>query len=372
MIRAGSRRAALALGLSLAVVGLVRAASPLEKIVPRRVDADPKKDYFLTETNGPWLIMASTFTGDGAREQARTLALELRSKYRLPAYLYQKKFDFTKEERGRGLDRFGDPLKMRYQKKGAVTEIAVLVGDYTAVDSPEAHETLKKIKAMTPACLDPSNNKNTSQTLATLRAAQRSLTPEGKRRGPMSNAFIITNPLLPPEYFAPKGIDKLVLQMNEGVRFSLLDCKAKYTVCVATFNGQIVLDQKKIHEIENGGKFKSRLEDAAQKAHDLCEALRKKGVEAYEFHDRYASIVTVGSFDSCGTPRPDGKIEINPAMHAIMQTYGAETKLLPGQASPSIDKPKSLAGIQFDISPRPVEVPRRSIAADYQRATASR
>jgi len=49
--------------------------------------------------------------------------------------------------------------------------------------------------------------------------------------------------------------------------------------------------------------MKSELEAAAEKAHRLAKALRMKGYDAYEFHDRYASIVTVGSFNSAGTPR---------------------------------------------------------------------
>ena len=39
------------------------------------------------------------------------------------------------------------------------------------------------------------------------------------------------------------------------------------------------------------------LEEAAENAHILTESLRQQGYEAYEFHDRDQSIVTVGSFD---------------------------------------------------------------------------
>ncbi len=143
----------------------------------------------------------------------------------------------------------------------------------------------------------------------------------------MRNAFITTNPLLPPDYYAPKGVDKLVLDMNKGVKWSLLDCPGRYTVKVATFGGQVVLDQKKIQQIEQGSKMKSRLVDAADKAHNLTLALRAKGVEAYEFHDRYQSIVTVGNFSSVGKRLPDGKIDLDPALYAIMEKYGADKKV---------------------------------------------
>ncbi len=52
-----------------------------------------------------------------------------------------------------------------------------------------------------------------------------------------------------------------------------------------------------------------------------------------------------------------------------MQKYGAEKKILPGQAAPQVGTPKSEANIAFDVQPMPVEVPKRSIAADYARAS---
>ena len=46
-------------------------------------------------------------------------------------------------------------------------------------------------------------------------------------------------------------------------------------------------------------------------------------------------------------------------------------KLLPGQVTPQLSKPKSIEGIPFDVSPVPVEVPRRSLAADYSRTASN-
>jgi hypothetical protein len=130
----------------------------------------------------------------------------------------------------------------------------------------------------------------------------------------------------------------------------------------------VILDQKKIRAIEQGEGFATRLDTAADKAHRLTEALREKGVEAYEFHDRYESIVTVGSFDAVGSPREDGRIEINPAVHKIMQNYGARQQELPGGSLAPGLMPQSLGGIAYDVQPVPVEVPKRSIAADYARS----
>ena len=111
-------------------------------------------------------------------------------------------------------------------------------------------------------------------------------------------------------------------------------------------------------------KLARKLEDAEVKAHELTKLLRKKGVEAYEFHDRYESIVTIGSFDSIGAKQPDGSIELDPAVHRLMKEYGPAKETLPGQAGLGLI-PRSLNGISFDIQPVPVQVPRTSIAAAY-------
>src|SRR3712207_8646609 len=53
--------------------------------------------------------------------------------------------------------------------------------------------------------------------------------------------------------------------------------------------------------------------------------------------------------------------------YKIMQTFGA-AKVEPGKATPEVGKPKTLAGIPFDIQPMPVEVPQRMISSDYASA----
>ncbi len=355
--------------------GQAQAAPPWAKLAMfKHLESNPDEMYSVTDQNGPWLIMAASFSGEGAEDQARKLIHELRTQYKLPAYSYQRKFDFTQPVRGKGLNPYGEAPLMRYQRDLNYVEIAVLVGDYLSVDDPEAQKVLKKLKNAQPKSLTVGPGESTNQSLAGLRTIQRQFRQavlpkdsEELKYGPMGAAFLITNPLLPKEYFVPSGIDKFVLEMNKGVPHSLLDCPEKYTVKVATFTGHsILMDQKVIDALEAGKTPKSYLEEAAKNAHLLTEALRKKGYEAYEFHDRSSSIVTVGSFASVGTQREDGKIEINPAVHAVMRTFGAETKVTPGKA-PQVGKAKKLAGIPFDVQPVPVEVPKRTVSSDYGR-----
>jgi hypothetical protein len=349
------------------------AAPPWAKMVVfKHLEARQNELYPITDENGPWLIMATTFTGERAEEQASELVYELRKDYKLPAYTYRKKFEYSKPIRGKGLDANGEAPLMRYQNDKDVLEIAVLVGDYVSVDDPEAQKVLKRLKYLEPKSLKVQPGEESAQSLASLRAFQKqvkqNVLPKDSdelKRGPMASAFVITNPLLPPEYFVPKGVDKLVLEMNRNVTHSLLDCPKRFTVKVATFSGHaVILDKKRQEMVDRGEMPKSYLEEAAKSAHLLTEALRKRGYEAYEFHDRASSIVTVGSFDSVGTKRDDGKIEINPTIHKIMRTFGPETKVEPGKP-PQVGKPRKLANIPFDMQPVPVEVPRHMISSDY-------
>jgi hypothetical protein len=264
-----------------------------------------------------------------------------------------------------GLNRYGYRKTMRYYNDKKFDEIAVLVGHFESVNDHRLDKTLDKIRFARPECLDVSKNRSTTQRFIGLRELQRRLTPdkEERQRGPMGKAFVTRNPLLPKEYFTPNGLDPLVEKMNRDVEYSLLKNPARYTVRVATFRGASTM---KLDEMSQASKKRpsDKLAEAAVKAHELTVALRRQGVEAYEFHDRYESIVTVGSFDSCGTPRADGKTEIDPRIHQIMQAYAAKRQQLPGMTSLGL-VPRTLNGVPFDVQPMPVEVPRASIATAY-------
>jgi len=343
---------------------LAWAGGPWDKLLTAsRVEADPQKSYTLTEQNGPWMIMACSFSGERAHEQAKELVLELRKRYKVPAYEYEKKFDVAKDVQGRGVDEFGRPKKMKLQHgDGQIDEVAVLVGDYSAVDDPEAQETLRKLKFCQPDCLAPKEGRETSRSLAGFRWLQTAVLASDnpkKKKGPMGHAFVTTNPMLPPDFYVPKGLDPLVIKANEGVEHSLLDCPGKYTVQVAHFAGRVVVDQREIEAIEKGKDMDSQLAKAAYMAHKLTEALRMKGYEAYEFHDRYASVVTVGSFNSVGQKGSSGVTEMDPRVKAIIDQFKSE----PNESVPGAVTAKTLVGIPFDPQPIPVYVPKRSVRA---------
>ena len=294
--------------------------------------------------------------------------MELRKRYKLPAYVHRQEYDFTEPVEGLTINRYGEKQRMRYANASRYDAIAVLVGDFPSVDDAQMEKTLDKIKHAQPDCLDLKKRKTSTQNFVALREWYRRINGDEEKRskGPMGNAFVTRNPLLPVTYFAPDGPDAFVTNLNRGVKFSLLDNPGAYTVRVATFRGKDTIKQQEIEEIERAGKVTDKLEIAADKAHRLTEALREQGVEAYEFHDRHESIVTIGSFQAEGTPLPDGTVEINPAILKIMQKYGAAREPIPGKPLLGL-QPRTLAGITFDVQPLPMKVPRASVGGAYAR-----
>jgi hypothetical protein len=118
-------------------------------------------------------------------------------------------------------------------------------------------------------------------------------------------------------------------------------------VKVATFRGKSILqtsaevDGKQFHwPLTGRSDDDNPLIEAAENAHLLTEELRAHGWEAYEFHDRTESIVTIGAFAQVGRQMPDGRLAATPEVQRIVQTFGA-----------SYDTPADpLSGIGNDIA----------------------
>jgi hypothetical protein len=180
----------------------------------------------------------------------------------------------------------------------------------------------------------------------------------------MGSAFVTCNPLLPKELFVAQGIDPFVADMNHDLPYSLLKCPGRYSVRIATFRGVDTMKPAEFERLTSQPRKLAKIDEAALEASKLCAALREKGVEAYEFHDRTESLVTIGSFNEVGQPRPDGKTEINPAIYRIMQHYGPVEQPKPGTNQVEMYA-RVIAGVRLDPQAMPVEVPRQSIAAAY-------
>lgn len=311
---------------------------------------DPKAMFPLAENDGPWLVLATTFRGEGAREDARRLVHELRGAHKLKAYTHEKAFDYTGNQQGLGLNPDGSPKKMRYAKSEQVVEVAVLVGDFASFDDARGQKILARVKGLHPESLSGGSGK--SQSFADFRRMVG--LDKNAAKGPMHLAFVIPNPLLPEDFFTRQEVDKFVLEMNEDVTNSLLDCPGRYSVRVATFTGAGTFDQKVIEEGGKEATLENRLVEAAEKAHRLTESLRRSGWQAWEFHDRESSIVCVGCFEQLAVQRPDGARTVNPEIARIVKELGPD----PAKLATGIVMPRTIDGIMLDVQPKPIDVPR--------------
>jgi hypothetical protein len=284
-------------------------------------------DFPLKQESGPWLIVAASFSGDGAAKQANELAQELRERFRLKAYVHQMDFKFGDDPGGQP-----SPSRRHYRRGDELKEIAVLIGDFQSIDGPDAQQMLSKVKTLEPKALNVDADQS-AQSMAQMRKLEESFMEKvgkSRKRGPMGQAFFTRNPLLPREYFVPKGVDAFVAKMNEGVEHSLLDCPGRQTVCVATFRGKTILQTSATQDSATKslwGLHKKEdhnpLIEAAENAHLLTKELRAHGYDAYEFHDRMESIVTIGSFAKATQQLPDGRVVAIPEVQRIIQTFDA-------------------------------------------------
>lgn len=336
-------------------------ASPFERLLAKPVEADSSKSYYLAQTNGPWMILAKTFTGPNAEANANRLALELRKTYKQKAYVFNKEFrpELNPEDVIQMYDQFGRPKKMKYQTDNAIEEYSVLIGDFQSPEDNDFQKALGTIKKIRPESLKTEGVSNPAKSL---------FTNAPKTGGPFEMAFAAPNPLLPPDYFGRKGVDPFVLKLNSDSAHSLLNCKGKKTLQVATFTGRVEIRQDKIKEVLDGKKeliASDSLVQAGQKASDLCAALRKKGYEAFEFHDRETSIVTVGSFEFYEVKQPNGEMYRNPEVIELAKLFMSTPaqggiRLAKDGASVLPIEQKKLIGIPFDVTPKIIDVPRKN------------
>lgn len=322
---------------------------------------DPRK---LTEVDGPWMILAASFAGSTGRERAEALADELSKEMAMPTFIHEENFDFTgKLEQPSPTGRV-----LRYANQAQYQAFAVLVGEYDSVDHPQLVKDLKRIKAYKPKSGDALETAGSAEAAETPMDAVKNLQRGLMKRlgktppGPLGNAFATTNPMLPEEYFMIPEVDSFVMELNSRVEHSLLDNPGKFTVVVATFSGlTTIVDGKKDKAFEPSSE---RMDACALNAHTMVTELRKQGIEAYEFHDRTRSLVTIGSFSELGQSKPGGGFEYSPAIRRVMENHRAGNDIEPTQFGPGI-RARHVASIPYDINPTPIAVPRKSKKSLY-------
>jgi hypothetical protein len=200
-------------------------------------------------------------------------------------------------------------------------------------------------------------------------------TNDPKRRGPLARAFVTRNPMLPVEEVARQTLDSFVEELNEGIEYSLLKNPDRYTVVIGTFRGAAAYSEKNFEDTIRSSIKKrgdTQIDQAAKDATKVVAALRKEGLEAYVFHDRYESLVTIGSFNDVGREMPDGHTELNADIAAVVKRFEAQRAAL-GDPNGQVGLvPKVVAGVPLDLTPQLILVPKKSIADVYRQTSLER
>lgn len=309
--------------LKLMTLGIMLVAN-LAVVTPvRAIENERGKQYQLTPKHGPWMVMVTSFRNvrdEGMRKEGLTaeqaaaeLVFELREKG-IPAYTFSQ--DAVKGEI-ETRDRLGRDDHRIYAAQRDM--ICVLAGNYGSIEDSVGQKTLNAIKRFHPKFL------KATKSGAILRA-------DAAQRGPLSGAFMTINPLIDPKEVVQRTIDKEIKALNAGVLYPLVKNPHKYTVQVATFAGKSATPfgnsafRGKESMFDSSVRERFLLNRAGEDADQLAAYLRNNktgqsaeaGIdEAYVFHEKSQSIVTVGGFDS-----PD-----DPRIRVIAQYYGP--KLVP-------------------------------------------
>jgi hypothetical protein len=276
---------------------------------------EPLEPYLLTSDNGPFMVLAKTFRGPTAARYAQALAIELRNDCKLPAYVWFLKIKPMRSNIYDVAPTAPPGIRSGVMSEGAryrmYDEAAVLVGNCKSI--AEANKLLRTVKAVRSKTVDALPN------------------PYPWRQG-LKGATITTNPyaaaqtLYPghavvpaqggtvdPSAFPIVGAqpDPFIRKLNQGPR-SLLRCPAPYTLPVAEFSGRAgfaILEGKRKDDPKTRDLKHSPLMTADLDAEKLANQLAKSdvivrtGFPVYVYHDRTASRVTVGAFNTPDDPR---------------------------------------------------------------------
>jgi hypothetical protein len=341
----------------------------------RKADATTS-NYQLKAENGPWLILAKTISGDDAQQKAEALAKELRTTLKMNCYVLDKSFDHSKMLKtdhytAQRLDGTVETRTVRLANDNKERVFAVLVGDFGSLEDPAIKDVLQTIRTAQPTSLsaaapakDPAKADSSNWMVDASRRMlwKRTDRESNQAKGPMGAAFITRNPLLPEDFFQAPKLDDFVVNLNKNLDHSLLKCPKRYTVRVATFNG-------KAATVDAKTDISDALDAAADQANRLTAALRAKGAEAYQFHDRYASYVTIGSFDDVEVALPNGERQLSPEVQAILNEYTGytqvEAKYRKTRTATTVQSLKSLENIPFDYEGKVMSIPRQSTSKLY-------
>lgn len=290
-----------------------------------------------------------------AQEAADELVYELR-KRGIPAYKYVTDDVISHIEM---TDRLTGEMRKR-AFKAQQGHVVVMAGNYNISDLKDhqsAKDTLNYIKNLKPKVLMDSKYGGVFKS-----------TPG--RPGPLSGAFLTVNPLLSAEEIQRSKGDPQILKLNSGLKHSLLKNSGKYTLQIATFTGVSAMDKRQKDQArkfdEKIGKRRS-LDQAGDDAWRLCEAMRQAKSIGYEtdyetwvYHEKFKSIVTIGSFDSKDDPQLIAAYKFFEAKMDINEKTGTRSIKPAIFTIPQKPKPGRSVDAMWPLDPTPklIEVPQ--------------
>jgi hypothetical protein len=265
-----------------------------------RQEADPTKDYYVTQEAGPWMICAASYVGDKAPQMAHDLVLELRRDYDLPAFVFnrgdverrkmQEEIEQKRRQQEEALRQQGlQPGPLRGRHVTIEDQCAVLIGGYKDVDA--AHNALEKIKKLPNPKSVPAD-----EVILTTRDASQ---VQRQKANIFTGSFVTRNPTVPHEK-VERGLDPVTLkQLNADESYSLLKCKQPWTLAVKEFSGGIAIQPASTPTSfldKLFGKSEEHMSAIGKQAHELARVLKQMGFDAFVLHTTTSSIVTVGAY----------------------------------------------------------------------------
>lgn len=315
---------------------------PIDKVPTERnvvVDPKPTYKYELKPEHGDYLVIVKTYRGyfprnekerigempdtaidrDSAKKLAEGFAEWIRNELKLPAYLYERGWAKRIEES----KRHAAEIERRYQEKKAQgieidrrmikapmtdypDEYVVLVGHPKGAirDMESAGEMAKYLRGLkvTPpskfsdSFIESEDNVGTKVKTTAI--------------NPFATAFAAANPAIVAKTGGRPApvVDAFIEKINASEPYSLIHAglKKKYTLLVRYYTGSFEYvggdgSSTAGPKVDNVG---TGLQAAAISASNTANFLRKikPSFDAYVFHDRKSSLVTVGEFDGPDDP----------------------------------------------------------------------
>lgn len=320
------------------------APAPQSSVIPAMpaTAANPAAHpWYVKPELGQWMICVQAYVGDKAQMNAEALATEIREKYKVPAYLFERGGDDKRREEARYAaelarkraeeeQQFQDLMaKLRAESAAKGIEFiepkrnlivphvkyqvqyAVLIGGWPTMEA--ARKELDKVRKWAP----PANTSLMDTTVIENRPKDGGkATGERAYINPFQVATVAKNPVAPMQMDAEgEALLKLTLSMNTQEEYSVLKIQKPWTIVVKHFTPPNEVKGKDADRSMMERLFKPQKDvmvATAEHARSMAKMLRDMKptekfpygpFESYVLHTKNGSLVCVGQFDSAEDPK---------------------------------------------------------------------